>query len=353
MHFFERWGGAPQWALLIPLSVVLVGLFDHMGIPSAPLLGPVVVSAVMGIRGTGIRVPRPVHEFAQGIAGCLIAHYLSPEIFQAMALIWPTVLVFVLMTLLIACLVGWLVGSLTSIDGEVAIWGFLPGMAGAVIAMSHDRGLDSRMVAFIQILRLILVILIMSLVSWALVGGTPMAAPRGGTAPLWPGLPMTLLIAACGPLVGRYAPMIPAGATLVPLLLAGALQGSGTAELALPGWLLICGYFVLGAQVGLRFTPEIIRHGIRALPTLILAVLGVMALCALSGLVLSMMLGLDILTGVLATVPGSIDSIALLAITGHADVSFVMTMQVARLFAVVLAGPFLARLLCRWAFPSI
>ncbi|MDZ7910156.1 MAG: AbrB family transcriptional regulator [Gemmobacter sp.] len=53
------------------------------------------------------------------------------------------------------------------------------------------------------------------------------------------------------------------------------------------------------------------------------------------------------MSGLLATVPGSIDSIAIIAIGAHADVSFVMTLQTIRLFAVALLGPTVAALLLR------
>jgi membrane AbrB-like protein len=336
-----------QWALIVPFALTLVALFRIAGVPSALLLGPVIASGALGLRGATARVNRRLYEGAQGVAGCLIAHYLTPEILRAMLADWPVVLVFSLVTLVIACFVGWAVGRLTDIDHEVAIWGFLPGMAGAVIAMSEERGLDSRMVALMQMLRLVSVIFAMSALAWAISGGmAPPPAPGAATAG-GAGVALTLLIAGMGPLAARFLPMIPAGSTLVPLILASLFGASGLVVLALPDWLLLAAYFVLGCQVGLRFTPEMMRHGLRATPAILVAALGLMALCGVSGLALSLLRGIDLMSAMLATVPGSIDAIGLLAVKGHADVGFVMTMQVVRLFTVVLAGPVLAHWLTR------
>jgi uncharacterized membrane protein AbrB (regulator of aidB expression) len=60
----------------------------------------------------------------------------------------------------------------------------------------------------------------------------------------------------------------------------------------------------------------------------------------------------DLMSALLATVPGSIDSIALIAVNAGADMTFVMTLQTMRLFAVSLFAPFVARsmihILRRW-----
>ncbi len=67
----------------------------------------------------------------------------------------------------------------------------------------------------------------------------------------------------------------------------------------------------------------------------------------MTGVALSWIAGVSLMSGMLATVPGSIDSIAILAIGTGADVAFVMTLQTVRLFAVVIFGPLIATGLAR------
>lgn len=338
-----------HWTLGVLLSLTFAWALTIARFPAALLIGPVIVATAMGLRGTPVRVPKRLHETAQGVAGCLIAHYMTPEIARSMVELWPAVLAFVLLTLLVAGLVGLAIGRLTTVGREEAIWGFLPGMAGTMITMNHERGVDSRLVAFMQLLRLMVVILVMTLVSRALVGGA-LHSP-GAQAPvegaLQAGALLTVAIALIGPLAARFLPFIPAAATLAPLMIAGVLQGTGWVDMALPNWLLVAAYLVLGAQVGLRFTPEIVRHAAGIFFPVLLGALGLMALCAVSGVAL--VTGVDFLTGMLATVPGSIETIAIIAINSNADVSFIMTLQFIRLFAVVLIGPPMARVLCHLA----
>ncbi|WP_339114758.1 AbrB family transcriptional regulator [Thioclava sp. GXIMD2076] len=330
-------------ALLLVFGALAVGGLAWAKFPAALLLGPVLVATMLGLRGTPLRVPNSWHEIAQGVAGCMIAHYLTPEILMRAVSLWPFVALFAAMTLVLACLVGLVLGLCTKVGKEEAIWGFLPGMAGAVIAMSSERGLDSRIVAFIQIIRLMTVILVMSIVSRLLIDDTSgIAAATNGAAHY--GVLLTLFLATTGPLAARYAP-IPAAATMVPLVLASILQGGGWVDLALPPWLLIGAYFLLGTQVGLRFSPDTLRTAVKIFWPVALFSFGLMGLCAVSGIILARIAGETVLTGILATVPGSIETIAIIAVNANANLSFIMTMQVVRLFAVVLAGPPLARAL--------
>ena len=60
-------------------------------------------------------------------------------------------------------------------------------------------------------------------------------------------------------------------------------------------------------------------------------------------------LGIDPLTAYLATSPGSLDSVAVIAASSNVDIAFVMTLQTARLILVTFIGPWLARLMANRA----
>ncbi len=67
-------------------------------------------------------------------------------------------------------------------------------------------------------------------------------------------------------------------------------------------------------------------------------------------MLMSYELGIDPLTAYLATSPGGLDLVAIIAAASDSvDLSFVMALQGARLFFVLAFGPSLARLVSRWA----
>lgn len=55
------------------------------------------------------------------------------------------------------------------------------------------------------------------------------------------------------------------------------------------------------------------------------------------------------MTAYLATSPGGASSVAIIASDSHLNMAYIMAMQIARAWFLILAGPFLARTMAHWA----
>ena len=85
-------------------------------------------------------------------------------------------------------------------------------------------------------------------------------------------------------------------------------------------------------------------HAIRTLPQILVAVVVLMAFCGLIAWWLAYYLEVDALTAYLATSPGGMDTVAIVAAaSGTVDISLVMAMQMLRFLIVLISGPPLAR----------
>ena len=122
-------------------------------------------------------------------------------------------------------------------------------------------------------------------------------------------------------------------------------------EFELPRWLLTGTFALVGWSVGLHFTPEILAAALRAFPKVLLSVALLIAFSAGVGFLLTQTLGIDALTAYLATSPGGMDSVAIIAASSHVDVPFVITLQMVRFLTIVVLGPPIARFLARHAAP--
>ena len=80
---------------------------------------------------------------------------------------------------------------------------------------------------------------------------------------------------------------------------------------------------------------------------MLIGTLTLILLCCLSAVMLVWLVGTDPLTAFLATVPGGLDAIAIIAVDSNADISFVLALQTVRLFVVIVTGPLLAKMICR------
>jgi membrane AbrB-like protein len=158
----------------------------------------------------------------------------------------------------------------------------------------------------------------------------------------WGSLAATLAVAGLSGAIGAGL-RIPGGALLMPMVVGAVLEGMGLLAITLPPWLLAAAYTLLGWSIGLGFTRDILVHAYRALPQVALSIFVLMAVCAVLAFVLVRAAGIDPLTAYLATSPGGVDTVAIIAASSNVDVPFVMAMQAVRLVIVLIAGPPLAR----------
>jgi membrane AbrB-like protein len=130
---------------------------------------------------------------------------------------------------------------------------------------------------------------------------------------------------------------------------AAALDLSGlTAGFGVPTFVQTAAFLVIGLKVGLSFTRASLRTIGRALP-LALAVIAVLfAASAGLGAVLSAATGASPLDGYLATTPGGLYAVLATATDSGADATFVLSVQVLRLFVMLLTAPLVARVLRRY-----
>ena len=344
-----------KWLALLALSLPLTALLERTAFPAALLIGPMLAAIVFGVSGIPVRLPRVVFIAAQAIIGCLIARSLTSSIVGSIAHDWASMLLVVLTTVVAGAISGWVLVKLGTLPQTTAAWGSSPGAASAMIAMAEEFGADMQLVAFMQYLRVVIVVLSASLVSRLFLGSAPAVAPAAVAAiPPWATLSAggllpfaeTLAIAAGGALIGRRL-RVPGGAVLIPMLIGSVLHTNGLVQITLPPWLIDTAYAALGWYVGLGFTRRVFLHAFRAIPQLVLSTLLLIGLCAISARLLTLLLHIDALTAYLATSPGGVDAMAIIALASHADVSFVMAIQILRVFVVILTGPPIARFLCR------
>ncbi len=337
-----------QWAVLLPLTALLSWIFELTGIPAALLLGALIAGILVGTNGGMIQVPRLPYLGAQSIVGCMIAAAITADIVATFLEGWPLFVGVVVAILAASSLLGWVMSRLRILPGTTAIWGSSPGAATAMMLMSEAYGADMRLVAFMQYVRVVLVAITASVIARFWLGPTGAAAHAVVWFPPIDWIPFleTLALAGIGGLIGRRTG-IPAGGFLLPLAVGSVLHATGLMRIELTPWLLAACYTVLGWNVGLGFTRPIITHALRALPQIMLSSLTLIAFCGGLGFLLTLTHGIDPLTAYLATSPGGMDSVAIIAASTKVDVPFVMALQTVRFVIVMLVGPWIAKVAAR------
>ncbi|MCA0276604.1 MAG: AbrB family transcriptional regulator [Proteobacteria bacterium] len=338
-----------QWLLLLVCSVLLAGALEMVHLPAALLVGPMLAAIALGSNGATVRVPRSLFIAAQALIGCLVANSISPGIFSTFLSEWPLFLGSAIATVVASSFLGWFISRLKVLPGTTAVWGSAPGAATAMVLMADAFGADARLVAFMQYLRVIMVSVAAALVArlWVDTSNVEAAAIEWFPAIQWQAFGAMIGVAVVGGALGHVL-RIPSPYFVGAMILGTALHLGFGLELQLPEWLLAVGYGLIGWSIGLNFTRPILRHAARALPQVVGSIAALMAFCGMLAWGLHHLLGVDPLTAYLATSPGGMDSIAIIAAAAsNVDLSFVLTLQMLRFLLVLIFGPALARLVAR------
>lgn len=309
----------------------------RIGLPAALFLGPMAVAVSMGVMGTTIRVPQLFFRSGQGVVGLMVAKSVTLSVLLALSRDWHLMLLVTALTILLSAGVGLGLASLNRIPADAAAWGTAPGAASAMIAMAEEYGSDGRLVACMQYIRVVCVVMLGAWISHVFVASSSQHVANAIIeAPFtWLGLGTTLALAFLGALSGNF---VPAGALLTPIIVGSALQLTGWLDITLNGTLLALAYGAIGAYIGLRFDRATVIQVAGMIPTIILANLVLILLCTFLAWPLSHFFEKDFLSVFLATSPGGLDAMAIIAVETGSDASFVVALQTLRLIGVVVAG---------------
>ncbi|MGE3298782.1 MAG: AbrB family transcriptional regulator [Porticoccaceae bacterium] len=354
---FFRFGKLPlyqQWVLLLLGSGLLSALLAKAGMPGALLLGPMVGGIIFRTNGATVAFPELPYLAAQTLVGCFIASKVTPQSVVGFIAQWPLLLSTAVVIISSSTLLGYVMSRYRLLPGTVAIWGLSPGAASAMIVMAEAFGEDIRLVAFMQYLRAVAIAVIAAATVAIWFG----AANNSTPAVVWfPSIHVgpfleTLAIALAGALTAITL-RIPGGMILVPFIGGAVLQATGLVAIELPPWFMGGAIAAVGWRVGLGFTRELLWHSFRVLPWVLLSISIMIGICGVLAWILVQWLAVDPLTALLATAPGGLDTMAVIAVSARADIAFVMALQTVRFLLVLALAPVLARFAARHLAPRV
>jgi membrane AbrB-like protein len=318
-------------------------------VPSAALFGGLLAGLVRALGGRRrIAVPKAANTGAQAVIGVSVGALVQLSTLGTIGANWLPVLLVTIGTLLLSLAAGLLLRLHPGITPATGAFSMIAGGASGITAIARELGADPRMVAVLQYIRVLLIVVLMPVVATTLYGGGGGASAAPGTpaGPGWAaGLLFTAACVAAGLLLVRLA-HVPVGSLLGPMAVAAVAVLTGLAHGArTPDLIENAAFLVIGLQVGISFTRESLRTVGRALPAALAIIVGNIVACAGLGAALAWATGTSELDGYLATTPGGLYAVLATATSTGADATFVLAVQVLRLFVMLFSAPLIARLL--------
>ena len=330
--------GAAGWAL------------GAIGLPSSYLFAGLLVGlAVAVVWPERLDVPGVGFAAGQAVTGVTLGAYLQSSALQAVGRSWLPVLLVSAATLLLSLGSGIVLARLTATEPRTAALGMVAGGASGIVGMADDLGGDDRLVAFMQYVRVLIVVLITPvLVPLAFAGQHVAGAGSAGGGPVF-GHPrdwlVTLGLALAGALAGNLL-RIPGATLLGPMVLAAlvTLLPVGGA-FAVPPVLREVALAVIGLGIGLRFTVTTVRTVGRLLIPVTLCIAGLLVACFGLAVALELTTPASLMDAYLATTPGGLYAVLAVAFGAGANTTFIVAVQGLRVLVMVLLAPLMVRLL--------
>lgn len=312
--------------------------------PVAWLIGPMIAAVILALRG---RPPGPNPGFVftgvQALIGIALTASFSLDALDPLAADWPIILVTIVVVLVISVVAGIALARMASLDPATAALGTVPGGASGMVAMSEELGADPRLVAFMQYARVVIVIITIAVLA-GIVGEGPGTAVAASASPLasWQQVLAVPVLALVGIWVGQRF-RLPSGALIGSILVGMAVGLLGWGPIEVPPAVLGAAYLLLGARIGSRFDPQVLRRIRDLLPWVLGFILLMSLVSAALGWLLAEVTGIDLITALLATSPGGMDGAMIAALDTGANVPLVLAVQISRLLLMVIAGPLVVR----------
>lgn len=331
---------------MITLTAAAVVGLVWIQAPAALLLGPLLVGLLFALCGTRLKPSRLAKSCAQGVIGSAVAIVLASAVGPELMRQGGLFLAIGVATLTLAMGLAWTFTRFGWLSGATAVWGMAPGSATAMITLADEAGADPRAVALMQYTRILVVafstLTVAHWMSHMVIG----QAARGWLPALepWPVAAM-LALAASGVILGGWT-RIGTLPLLVPILVGTALGAAGV-EFATVPLVTAMAYAVIGWSIGLSFSRASLLANLRTLPAIIAGVAILVLACAGVGMILSRAFGIDPLSAYLATSPGGIDAMLIIAASVHVNLPFILAAQLVRFLMVLALGRPLGRFIAR------
>jgi uncharacterized protein len=337
---------ASRWSVLAAATAAAGWALGALGLPSSYLFGALLVGIAAALLAPErLAIPAPAFTAALAVAGVVLGTLLDSSSLDAIADGWLPLALVTAATLGISLAAGAALARVTSLDLPTAALGMVAGGASGIVGISGELGADDRLVAFMQYLRVLLIVLLTPiLVAIAFPGeaahATAAAEPVLGDARGWLSL---LAISAAGVALAATV-RFPGASLLVPMTLAAVLTlAVPGGEFEVPPVARELAFAVIGLQVGLKFTVETIRLLGRLLLPVVVAVLGVLAACGVLALVLDVASDVSFRDAYLATTPGGLYAVLAVALGANANAGFILAAQGLRLIVMVALAPVVVR----------
>ena len=326
------------------IALIGVALFMALSLPLPWLLGPItscLLAALFSVPMGGIKV---LNDSMRTILGVAVGATFTPVLLASMAGMWPTLLLIPVMTVCIGLLGVPYFQRIWKYDFATSYYATMPGGLQDMIVFGEEAGANVRTLSLIHATRVLMIVVALPALLHAIWDAdltNPPGAPVSSIS-----LSQLCIMVVCAIAGWRIAQRVGMfGASILgPLILAMIAALSGILQHRPPAEAIWLAQFFIGMGVGVKYagiTMTEVRRDLVAGA----GFCGILILLTL--LFVEVIYSLGLAPGketLLAFAPGGQAELTVLALIVGADMAFVISHHVVRIFFVILGAPLFARI---------
>ncbi len=284
----------------------------------------------------------PLRNAVFVVVGTIMGSGVSPQVIET-ARLWPQSFVVLAISLaFVMATSSWLLGKYFRQDKTTAVLSSAPGHLSFVLGLGAETGGNLTTISVVQSIRLLcLTLAVPAIISWLGYQEAPLGSSQSSVPDL---LSFVIMLAGCaiaGFVLSKTR--LPAAWLIGPMLVSTIAHITGWIEGAVPLWMAIPAYVVMGALIGTRFSSvsmsQLAANAGAGLTTTLVAVM----VSSAAALLASELTGLPIAATLVAFAPGGVETMSAMAMTVNADPAYVAAHHVLRLFILTAMIPVFLR----------
>lgn len=346
--------------VLITLLVATLGgfVFLKLKIPAGPLLGAMFFVMIFSVFWGECFIPNFMVIASRIIAGTLIGCRILRSSLSSLKRIFAPVLFFTFFILALSMIAGFVIYNISGIQKATAFFGSAPGGLTDMTLISAEFGSDMSTVALLQTIRIITCITLIPFIVKK--NGRRKSEDKNFSCEktVYPDIKScedksynnktvrffsTILIGSVGGLLGHIS-SIPAGA-LTGAVVFVAVFNIFFFRLYIPVKISSGIQMLIGGVIGAGMTMDDVLGLKNIIIPALMVVVSLLTIGIFLGFLLNKIWKIDINTALLATSPGGITGMSLIASDLGADVSIVTSLHFVRVIAIIIIYPIVMKLI--------
>jgi membrane AbrB-like protein len=315
-------------------------LFDRLGAPVPWMIGPMIAVATLNLIGVRMHSPPFARQAGQVILGSAVSLYFTPTVVTALAGNLPAIVAATVSVFLVATMGALTLSRASGVDGKSTFFASVPGGAMAMAVLADRYGAQIAPVAVAHSLRVSIVVILIPLA--LTFGGFPLERSS-----YRPAVPLNFLILApwlaVGCVLGEVSERLRLnnGHLLTPIFVGATLTLSGFQLSAVPHWMTSFAQLMFGLVLGARYERAFFARYKLFIPFALLNSFFILIASVVAGAALSWIFGLPLATMIIATSPGGLAEMTILAQALQISVPLVIAFHLFRVVVVNMATQYI------------